>query len=184
MNYFYNQFQKLFMTEEESLKNLINNFFSVYDDIINEYKIIFTLHLQKIDSENEELLYEKSLCHSKILLSSNQIKLKKNKYKYKISYYCENYKQQKKIFYINIFIPASSCGSSRDRDATCSFITTGHLTKSNNNYMIYQKYYYNIYLYENKIMSLIKEYKYYNKNYEEITLKSIVTEIIDIVIKT
>jgi len=50
--------------------------------------------------------------------------------------------------------------------------------------MIYQKYYYNIYLYENKIMNLIKEYKYYNENYEEINLKSIVTEIIDIVIKT
>ena len=42
MNYIYEQFQKLFMTEEESLKNLINNFFSDYDDIINEYKIIFT----------------------------------------------------------------------------------------------------------------------------------------------
>ena len=33
-------------------------------------------------------------------------------------------------------------------------------------------------------MNLIKEYKYNNKNYEEITLKSVVTEIIDIVIKT
>ena len=58
MNYIYEQFQKLFMTEEESLKNLINNFFSDYDDIINEYKIIFTLHLQKIDSNNDMITME------------------------------------------------------------------------------------------------------------------------------
>jgi hypothetical protein len=183
MNYIYEQFQKLFMTEEESLKNLINNFFSDYDDIINEYKIIFTLHLQKIDSNNDILMYEESLCHSKILLNSNQItKIKKNEYKYKITYECENYKHEKKLFYVNIFIPALPCGS-RD-SALGSFITTRHLTKSNYNCMIYQKYYYNIYLYENKIMNLIREYKYNNKNYEEITLKSVVTEIIDIVIKT
>jgi len=62
--------------------------------------------------------------------------------------------------------------SSKVRDAPASY-----------NYMINQKYYYNIYLYENKIMNLIREYKYNNKNYEEITLKSVVTEIIDIVIK-
>jgi len=182
MNYFYEQFQKLFMTEEESLRNLINNLLSDYDDIINEYKIIFIIHLQKNDSENEDLLYEKSLCHSKILLNSNQMKLKKNKYKYKITYECENYKQQNKLYYVNIFIPALPCGSSDS--ASDSFRTTRHLTKSNYNCMIYQKYYYNIYLYENKIMNLIKEYKYYNENYEEINLKSIVTEIIDIVIKT
>jgi hypothetical protein len=184
MNYFYEQFQKLFMTEEESLKNLINNFFSDYDDIINEYKIIFIIHLQKIDSENEDLLYEKSLCHSKILLNSNQMKLKKNKYKYKISYYCENYKQQNKLFFVNIFIPALLCGSNRARDAPDSFRTKRLSSDNiNNNCMIYQKYYYNIYLYDNKIMNFIREYKYNNKNYEEITLKSVVTEIIDIVIK-
>jgi hypothetical protein len=184
MNYIYEQFQKLFITEEEFLKNLINNFFSDYDDIIQEYNIIFIIHLQKIDSNNDALMYEESLCHSKILLNSNQItKIKKNKYKYKFTYECENYKQQNKLFYVNIFIPAPPCGSSRD-SAPGSFITTRHLTKSNYNYMIYQKYYYNIYLYENKIMNLIREYKYNNKNYEEITLKSVVTEIIDIVIKS
>jgi hypothetical protein len=186
MNYIYEQIQKIFITEEESLKNFINNFFSDYDDIINEYKIIFTLHLQKIDSENEDLLYEKSLCHSKILLNSNQIaKIKKNKYKYKISYYCENYKQQNKLFFVNIFIPDPSYGSIIARYVPDSFKTTRLSSdNTNNNCMIYQKYYYNIYLYENKIMNFIKEYKYNNKNYEEITLKSVVTEIIDIVIKT
>jgi len=182
MNYIYEQFKNLFMTEEESLKKLINNFFSDYDDIINEYKIIFIIHFQKINSENEDLLYEKSLCHSKILLNSNQMKLKKNKYKYKITYECENYKEQNKLYYVNIFIPALPYGSRYS--ASNSFRTTKHLTKSNYNCMIYQKYYYNIYLYENKIMNFIREYKYNNKNYEEITLKSIITEIIDIVIKS
>jgi hypothetical protein len=172
MNYIYEQFIKLFMTEEESLKKSINNFFSDYDDIIDEYNIIFIIHLQKIDSNNDILMYEESLCHSKILLNSNQIrKIKKNEYKYKITYECENYKHKKKLFYVNIFIPALSCDSSRN-------------PSDNLNYMFHQKYHYNIYLYENKIMNLIKEYKYNNKNYEEITLKSIVTEIIDIVIKS
>jgi len=180
MNYIYEQFQKLFMTEEESYKNFLNNFFSDYDDIINEYKIIFIIHLQKLDSESENLIYEKSLCHSKILLNTNQINLKKNEYKYKISYYCENYKQQNKLFFVNIFIPALHCGSSRARDANDSF----KVAPNNFNYMIHQKYYYNIYFYDNKIMNFIREYKYNNKNYEEITLKSIVTEIIDIVIKS
>jgi len=77
MNYIYEQFKNLFMTEEESLKKLINNFFSDYDDIINEYKIIFIIHFQKINSENEDLLYEKSLCHSKILLNSKKNEIKK-----------------------------------------------------------------------------------------------------------
>jgi hypothetical protein len=180
MNYIYEQFQKLFITEEESLKKSINTFFSDYDDIIQEYKIIFIIHLKKIDSNNYALLDEESLCHSKILLNSNHnTKIKKNEYKYKFKYECENYKQEKKLFYVNIFIPALPCGS-RDRDAPASFRTPS----DNHNCMIYQKYYYNIYLYENKIMNLIKEYKYNNKNYEEITLKSVVTEIIDIVIKT
>lgn len=170
MNYIYEQFQKIFITEEESLKKLYINFFKDYDDIIQEYNIIFIIHLQKIDSNNDALMYEESLCHSKILLNSNQItKIKKNKYKYKFTYECENYKQQNKLFYVNIFIPAPPCGAPFNL---------------NYNYMIYQKYYYNIYLYENKIMNLIREYKYNNKNYEEITLKSVVTEIIDIVIKS
>ena len=172
MNYIYEKIQKLFITEEESLKNLINNFFFDYDDIINEYKIIFIIHIQKLDSNNDVLMYEESLCHSKILVNSNQKKLKKNEYKYKFTYECENYKHQNKLFYVNIFIPTLPCGS-RDRDALYNY-----------DCMIYQKYYYNIYLYENKIMNLIREYKYNNKNYEEITLKSVVTEIIDIVIKT
>lgn len=173
MNYIYEQIQKLFVTEEETLKTFINTFFSDYNDIIDEYNIIFIIHLQKNDSNNDTLMYEESLCHSKILLNSNNSKIKKNEYKYKFTYECENYKQQKKLFYVNIFIHALLCGTSKVRDASASY-----------NYMIYQKYDYNIYLYENKIMNLIKEYKYNNKNYEEITLKSIVTEIIDIVIKT
>lgn len=191
MNYIYEQIQKLFITEEESLRNLINNFLSDYDDIIHEYKIIFTVYVQKIDTENNASMYEGSLCHSKILLNSNQItKLKKNEYKYKFIFNCENYKQQDKLFYVNIFIPALLCGSSGARDAPGSFRTTRLLTKLKNapynpnyNCMVYQKYYYNIYLYENKIMNFIKEYKYYNKNYEEITLKSIITEIIDNIIQ-
>ena len=79
MNYIYEQIQKLFITEEESLKNSINTFFSDYDDIIQEYNIIFIIHLQKIDSNNDALMYEESLCHSKILLNSNEITvIKKN----------------------------------------------------------------------------------------------------------
>jgi hypothetical protein len=178
MNYIYEQIQKFFITEEENLKNLINNFFCDYDDIIQEYKIIFILHLQKLDSENDTLMYEESLCHSKILLNPNHnVKLKKNKYKYIFTFNCENYKQQNKLFFVNIFIPSPSS----------SLINTNlkdSYGKLYSSAMIYQKYYYNIYLYENKIMNLIKEYKYNNKNYEEITLKSVVTEIIDIVIKT
>jgi hypothetical protein len=173
MNYIYEQIQKFFTTEEENLKNIINNFFYDYDDIIQEYKIIFILHLQKLDSENDISMYEESLCHSKILLNPNyNVELKKNKYKYKFTFNCQNYKLQNKLFFVNIFIPALG-----------SLINTnpGKLYSS---VMIYQKYYYNIYLYENKIMNLIKEYKYNNKNYEEIILKSVVTEIIDIVIKT
>ena len=101
MNYIYEQFQKIFITEEESLKKLYINFFKDYDDIIQEYNIIFIIHLQKIDSNNDALMYEESLCHSKILLNSNQItKIKKNKYKYKFTYECENYKQQNKLFYV------------------------------------------------------------------------------------
>ena len=179
MNYIYEQIQKFFTTEEESYKNLINNLFSDYDDIIQEYKIIFIIHLHKIDSNNDALLNEESLCHSKILLNSNHnVKLKKNKYKYKLSYYCENHTQQNKLFFVNIFIPVLS--EPRSSVARCA-PDPGKLCSS---VMIYQKYYYNIYLYENKIMNLIREYKYNNKNYEEITLKSVVTEIIDIVIKT
>ena len=56
MNYIYEQFQKLFITEEESLKKSINTFFSDYDDIIQEYKIIFIIHLKKINSNNYALL--------------------------------------------------------------------------------------------------------------------------------
>jgi hypothetical protein len=172
MNYIYEQIQKIFTTEEEALKNILNNFFLEYDDIIQEYKIIFIIHVQKIDSLYVKSLNEESLCYSKILINDKQPnKIKKNNYKYKFTFNCENYKQQNKLFFVNIFIPGS--------------FRTGFTTSYNLNYdyMVYQKYYYNIYFYENKIMNFVKEYKYYNKNYEEITLKSIVTEIIDNIIQ-
>lgn len=162
MNYIYEQIQKLFITEEETLKKILNNFFLEYDDIIQEYKIIFIIHVQKIDSLYVKSLNEESLCHSKILINDKQPnKIKKNNYNYKFIFNCENYKQQNKLFFVNIFIPYNL----------------------NYDCMIYQKYYYNICLLENKIMSFVKEYKYYNKNYEEITLKSVITNIIDNIIQ-
>ncbi len=161
MNYIYDQILKIFTTEEEKLNKLLNNFFLEYDDIIGDYKIIFIIHIQKINSVYVDSLNEESLCLSKILLNSNQI-VKKNNYKYKFTYNCENYKQAKKLFLVNVFIPYNL----------------------SSDLMIYQKYYYNICLVVNNKTNIIKKVKYNNKNTEEITLKSVITEIVDNIIQS
>jgi hypothetical protein len=160
MNYIYNQILKIFTTEEENLNKLLKNFFLEYDDIIGEYKIIFKINIQKINSVYVDSLNEESFCHSKILLNSKQT-IKKNNYKYKFLFNNVNYKQENKMFVVNIFIPYSL----------------------SSDLMIYQKYNYYICLIENKKTNIIKKVNYNNKNTEEITLKSVITEIIDNIIQ-
>lgn len=48
--------------------------------------------------------------------------------------------------------------------------------------MIFKKYNYSIYLVDNSIQTLIKEDKVKIRDYTEITLKSVITEIIDFII--
>ncbi len=158
MNYIYNQILKIFITEEENLHKLLKNFFLEYDDIIGEYKIIFKINIQKINSVYVDSLNEGSLSHSKVLINSKQI-VKKNNYKYKFLFNNVNYKQENKMFVVNIFIPYSL----------------------SSDLMIYQTYNYYICLIENKKTNIIKKVKH--KSIDDITLKSVITEIIDNIIQ-
>jgi hypothetical protein len=163
INQLYNKITALFTTEEDSLKNLLTNFFADYDDIIQENKIIFILHIQKL---SQIKTYDEAYCHSNLFVNktnnSNIIKSKKNNtYKYKYTFSPENYKQEKKLFYVNLyipFIPLKGCN------------------------MILKKYNYSILLVDNCIQSLIKKDKVKIRDYTEITLKSVITEIIDFII--
>jgi len=160
-NLLYNKITNLFTTEEDSLKTLLTNFFTDYDDIIEENKIFFTIHIQKTTPIQTE---EPSYYHSKFLIcNKNNTKNKKNyNYKYKYTFIPENYKQDKKLFYVNLYIPYE-------------------LTYD---YMILKKYYYNIYLVDNHLQSLVKENKCKIRDFTEITLKSVITEITDFIINS
>ena len=163
INLLYNKITALFTTEEDSLKILLTNFFADYDDIIQENKIIFILHIQKI---SQIKIYDEAYCHSNLFVNktnnSNIIKIKKNNtYKYKYTFSPENYKQEKKLFYVNLFIP---------------FLPRKKCD------MILKKYNYSILLVDNCIQTLIKEDKVKIRDYTEITLKSVITEIIDFII--
>ena len=159
-NLLYNKITNLFTTEEKTLKNILTTFFADYDDIIQDNKIVFILHIQKLENVCEES-YNEAFCHSKILINdnTNNTKIKKNIYKYKYTFSPENYKQEKKLFYVNIFIPYDL----------------------NYNCIIYKKYNYKIYLIQNNNYTLIKDGKSNIKDYTDITLKSVITEIIDFI---
>jgi hypothetical protein len=165
LNLLYNKFTNLFTTEEDALKTLLTNFFTDYNDIIEENKIFFTIHIQK--TKQIETV-EPSYFHSKFFLynrnDTNNKDYTKNKkkynYKYKYTFSPENYKQEKKLYYVNLFIPY-------DLNYDC---------------MILKKYYYCIDLVDNNIQSLLKEDNVKIRDYTEITLKSVITEIVDTVI--
>lgn len=163
LNLLYNKFTNLFTTEEEELKTLLTNFFIDYDDIIQENKIFFTIHIKKTTQQIDTI--EPSYYHSKFFLynrnnTDNKENKKKYNYKYKYTFSPENYKQEKKLYYVNLFIPY-------DLNYDC---------------MILKKYYYCIDLVDNNKQSLVKEDKVKIRDYTEITLKSVITEIVDTVI--
>jgi len=159
LNILYNKITNLFTTEEDTLKTLLTNFFIDYEDIIEENKIFFTIHIQKTTPIQTE---EPSYYHSKFLIPNrNNTKNKKNyNYKYKYTFNPENYKQEKKLYYVNLYIPY-------DLNYDC---------------MIQKKYYYYIDLVDNNKQSLIKEDKVKIRDFTEITLKSVITEIVDTII--
>jgi hypothetical protein len=92
--------------------------------------------------------------------TNNTNNKKKYNYNYKYTFSPENYTQEKKLYYVNLYIPY-------DLNYDC---------------MILKKYYYSIDLVDNNIQSLIKEDKVKIRDYTEITLKSVITEIVDTVI--
>jgi hypothetical protein len=163
LNILYNKITNLFTSEEDALKSLLTNFFVDYDDIIQENKIFFIIHIQKTDSIQT---VEPSYYHSKFFLYNrndiNNINNTKNKkkynYKYKYTFSPENYKQEKK-FYVNLYIPY-------DLNYDC---------------MIIKKYHYSIHLVDNNKQTLVKEDKVKIRDYTEITLKSVITEIVDLI---
>jgi hypothetical protein len=159
LNLLYNKITSLFTTEEDSLKTLLTNFFADYDDIIQENKIIFTIHIQKTTPIQT---YDESHCHSNLFVNNSNIKKNKKNYnyKYKYDFSPKNYKQDKKLYYVNLYIPY-------DLNYDC---------------MILKKYYYGIHLVDNNKQILIKEDKVKIRDYTEITLKSVITEIIDFII--
>ena len=163
LNLLYNKITNLFTTEEEALKTILTNFFADYDDIIQENKIFFTIHIQKTTQQIETV--EPSYYHSKFFMynrnNNNDTKNKKKyNYKYKYTFSPENYKKDKKLYYVNLYIPY-------DLNYDC---------------MILKKYYYCIDLVDNNIQSLVKEDKVKIRDYTEITLKSVITEIVDTII--
>jgi hypothetical protein len=163
LNLLYNKITNLFTTEEEELKTLLTNFFIDYDDIIQENKIFFTIHIKKTTQQIDTI--EPSYYHSKFFLynrnnTDNKENKKKYNYKYKYTFSPENYQKDKKIYYVNLYIPY-------DLNYDC---------------MILKKYYYCIDLVDNNKQSLVKENKVKIRDYTEITLKSVITEIVDTVI--
>ncbi len=169
LNLLYNKITNLFATEEDALKTLLTNFFTDYDDIILENKIFFTIHIQKTTQPIQTV--EPSYYHSKFFLYNrnstdnkdnidNTKNKKKYNYKYKYTFSPENYKKEKKLYYVNLYIPY-------DLNYDC---------------MILKKYYYCIDLVDNNKQSLIKEDKVKIRDYTEITLKSVITEIVDTII--
>jgi len=166
LNLLYNKITNLFTTEEDALKTLLTNFFTDYNDIIEENKIFFTIHIQKTTQQIETV--EPSYYHSKFFLynrnstdnKDNTKNKKKYNYKYKYTFSPENYQKDKKIYYVNLYIPY-------DLNYDC---------------MILKKYYYCIDLVDNNVQSLVKEDKVKIRDYTEITLKSVITEIVDTII--
>ena len=149
LNLLYNKITNLFTTEEDSLKTLLTNFFNDYDDIIQENKIFFTIHLKKTTQQIDTI--EPSYYHSKFLLYNKKDTCntkKKYNYNYKYTFSPENYKQEKKLYYVNLYIPY-------ELTYDC---------------MILKKYYYCIDLVDNNVQSLVKENKVKIRDYTEITL--------------
>jgi len=165
----YNKITNLFITDEDSLKTLLTNFFTDYDDIIQENKIFFTIHIQKTSQKLTSIdSVEPSYYHSKFLMHNRNNRnntnhtnnKKKYNYNYKYTFSPENYTQDKKLYYVNLYIPY-------DLNYDC---------------MILKKYYYSIDLVDNNIQTQIKEDKVKIRDFTEITLKSVITEIVDSII--
>ena len=132
-NLFYNKISNIFSfeTEEEKIHNLLNIFFKDYEDILNENKLIFNIHLYKINNKIEDNSINAGLNnYSKTFYNSNTNKFVY--YQYKFSFGYENNKKLKEDYkYIDIYLPHG-----------ISF-----------NYIINKKYYYKISLIQNNNMS-------------------------------
>ena len=161
-NLIYNKLSNIFYveSEEEKIHNLLNIFFKDYEEIMNENKFIFNIHLYKINNIIEDNSINAGLNnYSKTFYNSNNIS-NTNKslyYLYKFSFGYENNKQLKDD-YINIDI----------------YLPDGMTI----NYIINKKYYYKISSIQNNVKNVIKDIKLYN---DEPTFRSIITEIIDII---
>lgn len=161
-NLIYNKLSNIFYveSEEEKIHNLLNIFFKDYEEIMNENKFIFNIHLYKINNIIEDNSINAGLNnYSNTFYNSNSIS-NTNKsvyYLYKFSFGYENNKQLKDD-YINIDI----------------YLPDGMTI----NYIINKKYYYKISSIQNNVKNVIKDIKLYN---DEPTFRSIITEIIDII---
>ncbi len=159
-NSFYSLYKNIsnlisFETEEEKLKNLFNLFFKDYDDILDENKLIFNIHLYKTNNEIENNFLDVGLSnYSKVLYKND--KNKSVYYLYKYVYGDENYKRKLKDNYviIDIYFPYGI----------------------SDNFIIKKKYYYKISSTKNDIK---KDIQVYN---DEPTLRFIITEIIDFIL--
>ena len=159
-NLFYNKISNIFSfeTEDEKIHNLLNIFFKDYEDILNENKLIFNIHLYKINNKIEDNSINAGLNnYSKTFYNSNINTNKSVYYQYKFSFGYENNKKLKEDYkYIDIYLPHG--------------ISV--------NYIIIKKYYYKISSIQNNINNIIKDIQLYN---DEPTFRCIITEIIDII---
>jgi hypothetical protein len=159
-NLIYNKISNIFYveSEEEKIQNLLNIFFKDYEDILNENKLIFNIHLYKINNKIEDNSINAGLNnYSKTLYNSNTNK--SVYYLYKFSFGYENNVNnviKDDYIIIDIYLPHGI----------------------SDNYIINKKYYYKISSIQNNVNNNIKDIKLYN---EEPTFRSIITEIIDII---
>jgi len=144
-----------FETEGEKLKKLLNLFFKDYDDILDENKLIFNIHLYKTNNDVEDNSLDVGISnYSKVLYKNN--KNKSVYYLYNFSFSNENDKKliDENYILIDIYFPYGI----------------------SDNYIIKKKYYYKITSTKNNIK---KDIKVYN---DEPTLRFIITEIIDFIL--
>jgi hypothetical protein len=142
-----------FETEEEKFKNLFNSFFKEYDDILDENKLIFNIHLYKTNNDVEDYTLDVGLSNYSRVLYKND-KNKSVYYLYKYRYGNKNNKSIEDNYIIDIYFPYGI----------------------SDNYIIKKKYYYKISSTKNDIK---KDIQVYN---DEPTLRFIITEIIDFIL--
>ena len=152
-NSIYNKISNIFSfeTEEEKNYNLLNIFFKDYEDILNENKLIFNIHLYKINNKIEDNSINAGLNnYSKTFYNSNTNK--SVYYLYKFSFGYENNKKLKEDYKnIDIYLPYGMSV----------------------NYIIIKKYYYKISSIQNNINNIIKDIQLYN---DEHTFRCIITD--------